>query len=161
MSDLEQRIAALEDRADIARLRAQYCHVLDDRDWPSLAEMFTPDGVFDGLARVEGREAILRFFRDTVGPMAEGFWHFCTNATMDLAGDRATGRISMEYLSLKQGVSYVCAGHYDDVLHKIDGRWHFASRKITFYYHAPLSEGFVGGPAYITPEGRPRAGARA
>lgn len=155
LSDLESRIAALEDRADIAQLRAHYCHVLDHRDWDELISLFTEDGIFDGLAYVKGRDAIHRFFAQTVAPMAEGFWHFCSNPTIHLEGDRASGRISMEYLSVTNGVSYVSAGHYDDVFEKIDGKWYFASRKIDFYYLAPLSEGFVGKPTYITPEGLP------
>ncbi len=37
---LEDRLQALEDRAEIAELRANYCHVLDHRDWDALAQMF-------------------------------------------------------------------------------------------------------------------------
>lgn len=155
MSELERRIAALEDRAAIAELRAQYCHVLDDRDWTALAGLFTGDGEFQGLAHVKGKDAVLRFFRDTVDGIAQGFWHFCTNPTVTLDGDTATGRISMQYLSVKNGVSYVSAGHYDDEFRREDGVWRFRRRRITFYYFAPLSEGFVGRPVYIDPEGRP------
>lgn len=155
MQDLEARLRRVEDRQEIAELRARYCHVLDGRRWDELAELFTEDGVFDGLARVEGREAIRRFFSTRVPALGEGFWHFCTNGTVDLDGDRAAGRISMEYLSVKDGVSYVSAGHYDDELARVDGRWRFRVRRIEFYYFAPLSEGFVGQPQRITPEGVP------
>lgn len=155
MNDFEQRLRRIEDRQAIAELRAYYCHVLDDRNWEQLAQLFTEDGEFQGLAHVTGRAAILRFFRDTVSTIAEGFWHFCTNATVSLDGDRATGRISMQYLSVKKGVSYVSAGHYDDELRREGDIWRFRKRKITFYYFAPLSEGFTGRPTYITPEGKP------
>lgn len=163
MPDLSQRtlarnIALVADRQDIAQLRAQYCHLLDDRDWDGLADLFTSDGVFDGLARVEGRAAIHQFFSQTVERLAEGFWHFCTNATCQVDRDRATGRISMQYLSCKNGVSYVSAGHYDDVLLRQDGQWKFQSRRITFYYYNKLSEGFWGQPPYIQPDGTPIAG---
>lgn len=155
MSDLETRLRAIEDKQAISELRAHYCHLLDSRDWDELAGLFTEDGEFEGLAHVVGREAIHRFFSTTVQNLAEGFWHFCTNATVDLKGDTATGRISMQYLSLKKGVSFVSAGHYDDDLRCVNGVWKFRKRKITFYYFAPLSEGFVGRPQYITPEGQP------
>jgi hypothetical protein len=155
-ADIEARIAALEDRADIAELRARYCHVLDDRNWEALADLFTKDGEFDGLARVKGRENILSFFRDTVSGIAEDFWHFCTNPTLSLDGNRAHGRIAMQYLSVKGGVSYNSAGHYDDLFARENGVWKFARRKITFYYFAPVSEGFTGQPTYIHPDGRPR-----
>ena len=143
-------------RAEIAELRASYCHVLDHRDWDAPAQMFTEDGEFNGLAHARGRAEIHRFFSGFVDGMAEGFWHFCTNPTIQLDGDRATGRISMQYLSVKKGVSYVSAGHYDDRLERVDGAWKFRERKITFYYHAPLSEGFVGKPTYIHIDGTPR-----
>ncbi|PZQ46361.1 MAG: nuclear transport factor 2 family protein [Rhodovulum sulfidophilum] len=158
MEAIERRLRALEDHQQIAQLRARYCHVLDDRDWPALAALFTEDGEFHGLASAIGRAGILAFFGGTVDRLAEGFWHFCSNPTVDLAGDTATGRISMQYLSVKQGVSYVSAGHYDDVFRREGGVWRFARRRITFYYYAPLSEGFVGAPTYITPEGVPLPG---
>ncbi len=157
MSDFEARLRAVEDRQAISELRGRYCHVLDARDWDALADLFTEDGEFQGLAHVTGREAVHRFFSTTVENLAESFWHFCTNATVELQGDTATGRISMQYLSVKKGVSYVSAGHYDDELRREDGLWKFRKRKIAFYYFAPLSEGFVGKPQYITPEGKPLA----
>lgn len=152
---IETRLKAVEDRQAIAQLRGEYCHVLDDRNWDVLADLFTEDGEFDGLARVQGRAAIHKFFSTTVENLAEGFWHFCTNGTIHLDGDRATGRISMQYLSRKKGISYVSAGHYDDQFQRINGRWHFARRRITFYYFAPLAEGFTGTPTYIQPDGTP------
>lgn len=155
MTTIEDRLRAIEDRLAIGELRARYCHVLDERDWDALAQLFTADGEFQGLAHVVGRSAIHRFFSQTVDRLAEGFWHFCTNPTVDLDGDLATGRTSMQYLSVKNGVSYVSAGHYDDAFRREDGLWRFVRRKITFYYFAPLSEGFVGTPRYITPEGLP------
>lgn len=155
-SDIEKRLAALEDGREIDQLRAHYCHVLDDRDWDGLANLFTEDGEFEGLAHVKGRENIRAFFRDTVSGIADAFWHFCTNPTLTLQGDRAQGRISMQYLSVKQGVSYNSAGHYDDEFRRENGLWKFARRRITFYYFAPVSKGFTGQPNYINPDGTPR-----
>lgn len=155
-TDIETRLRVLEDRAEISDLRARYCHVLDQRDWDALAALFTEDGEFDGLAHARGRAEIHRFFSGTVDRLADGFWHFCTNPTLEIDGDDATGRISMQYLSVRNGVSHVSAGHYDDRLQRIGGRWLFRTRRITFYYHAPLSEGFVGRPTYINIDGTPR-----
>lgn len=153
MSTLEDRIQAVEDKSAIAELRARYCHLLDDRDWDGFVDLFTEDGEFAGLARVRGHDEIRMFFSQTVPRLADGFWHFCTNGTAEIDGDTARGRISMEYLSVKDGVSRVSAGHYDDELRRENGVWKFSRRRITFYYFAPLSEGFVGQPRYITPEG--------
>lgn len=142
--DIEARVLAVEDRLAIADLRGRYCQLLDNREWDAFADLFTSEGVFDGLHRVVGRGAIHRFFSEDVPRIAEQFWHFCSNGTLDLAGDRATGRISMEYWSVTDGVSFLSAGHYDDVLERVNGQWKFASRKITFYFYSPVKDGFTG-----------------
>ncbi|MCP1198357.1 nuclear transport factor 2 family protein [Notoacmeibacter sp. MSK16QG-6] len=158
MGRIEERLDAIESWLAIGELRARYCHLLDDRNWDAFADLFTEDGEFDGLARVQGRAEIHRFFSTTVERLAEGFWHFCTNASIDLNGDEASGRISMQYLSVKNGTSFVSAGHYDDELVRSAGQWRFRRRRITFYYHAPLSEGFTGQPTFILPDGTPLDG---
>jgi len=145
MGDLEQRLRHVEDELEIGQLRARYCHLLDDRRWEEFVELFTEDGVFAGLEAVTGRAALLDFFGVRFPKTTEQFWHFCTNGTVALDGDTATGRISLEYLSVAGGVSYASAGHYDDVLVRQNGRWRFRSRAITFYYLSPVSEGWTGG----------------
>jgi hypothetical protein len=159
MLTIEERLRRVEDQLEIGQLRATYCHLLDERRWDAFVDLFTEDGCFEGLATVQGREQLLRFFGGTVPSLGEGFWHFCTNGTVHLDGDTATGRISMEYLSVKDGISYVSAGHYDDVMLRVDGHWKFKSRRITFYYFAPLSEGFVGRPTLIDVDGAARSAA--
>lgn len=141
---IESRIQRIEDELEIGQLRARYCHLLDDMQWEPFIDLFTDDGVFEGLNRVQGKKELMKFFSQDVPKVAERFWHFCTNGTIDIDGDVATGRISMEYVSITNGVSYVSAGHYDDVCVREDGRWKFKSRKITFYFYSPLSEGFTG-----------------
>ena len=146
MPSIEERLRTVEDRQAIAELRARYCHLLDERRWPEFVDLFAEDGVFEGLSAVRGHKALMEFFGTRVPAMTEEFWHFCTNGTVDLDGDRATGRISLEYLSVVKGVSYVSAGHYDDEMVRVDGVWRFAARRITFYFLAPLSEGWAGRP---------------
>jgi hypothetical protein len=146
MTSLEHRIQRIEDELAIGQLRARYCHLLDDRDWPAFIDLFTADGLFQGLDAVQGHAALMEFFSQRVTKLTEDFWHFCTNGTVEIDGDTATGRITLEYLSVTDGVSYVSAGHYDDVMVRRDGRWRFKSRIITFYYLAPLSQGWAGRP---------------
>jgi hypothetical protein len=146
MTSLEDRIQRIEDELAIGQLRARYCHLLDDRDWPAFIDLFTADGLFQGLEAVQGHAALMEFFSRRVPKLAQDFWHFCTNGTVEIDGDTARGRITLEYLSVSDGVSYVSAGHYDDVMVRQDGRWRFRSRIITFYYLAPLSRGWAGRP---------------
>jgi hypothetical protein len=146
MSTMEARLQKVEDELAIARLRARYCHLLDDERWDAFIDLFTADGYFKGLAAVEGRDALLQFFSKTFAAMRDDSWHFCANGTVDLDGDTATGRISLEYRSVQNGESFVAAGHYDDVMVRVGGEWKFKSRIITFYYFAPLREGFAARP---------------
>ncbi len=155
MTTIEERLRRLEDIDAINQLRARYCHLLDERAWDAFIDLFTPDATFKGLAEASGHDELRIFFGETVPRLGEGFWHFCTNATVDVAGDEATGRVSMEYLSVKSGISYVAAGHYDDHLVRLDSGWKFKSRHLTFYYFAPLEKGFIGRPQKIDIHGRP------
>lgn len=146
MTELAERLDRVESLLQIADLRARYCHLLDEARWDDFANLFTEDGVFEGVAKAQGRADIHRFFSQDVPRLAERFWHFCSNGTCILDGDRATGRISMEYLSVTNGVSYISAGHYDDELQRVDGQWKFRARRITFYFYSPLHQGFTGAP---------------
>ena len=141
---LEQRVLRMEDAFEIAQLRATYCHLLDDRRWNEFNDLFTEDATFDGLRRISGKAAIHEFFSVECPKIADQFWHFCSNGSIDVHGDTATGRISMEYFSVTSGISYVSFGHYDDVIVRTDGGWKFASRRITFYFYSPLKDGFLG-----------------
>ena len=142
---LEDRIRRIEDEQAIAQLRARYCHLLDDRHLDEFVALFTEDGLFSGLETVRGHVALREFFGRFAAATSE-YYHFCTNGTVTINGDSATGRITLEYLSAIDGISYVSAGHYDDVMQRVQGRWLFRSRTITFYYLAPLSEGWAGRP---------------
>lgn len=142
----EQRLRRIEDELAIGQLRARYCHLLDDMRWPEFVDLFTEDGIFEGLSKATGHAELMQFFSIEVPKIAERFWHFCSNGTVDIQGETATGRISMEYLSVSAGVSYISAGHYDDVLQRVNGEWKFKSRKITFYFYSRLADGFTGTP---------------
>jgi hypothetical protein len=143
---VEERLKLVEDQLEIQQLRARYCHLMDDRKWDEFVLLFTEDGLFQGLEAVRGRANLREFFGVTFPAMAEDFYHFCSNGTVTVDGDNATGRITLQYLSVVGGQSYVSAGHYDDTLVRIDGQWKFAARILTFYFLSPLSAGWAGRP---------------
>ena len=60
IAELKGRLRQLEDREEIRALAARYGRAVDDRDWESLANQYTPDAVFDSAAgRSVGTEAII------------------------------------------------------------------------------------------------------
>lgn len=145
MSDLEGRIQQLEDLAAIAQLRAWYCAFLDDHDWDALVALFTEDGEFHGMGMAKGRAELRAFFERVTEESFDAFWHFSSNETIELDGNRATGTTYLNQPSVIDGVAYVCAGRYRDDLVRQDGRWLFARRRVTFFYFAPLADGWAPG----------------
>jgi hypothetical protein len=66
------------------------------------------------------------------------------NETIRIEGTSATGQCSFEMPCALSSESYVCVGHYDEVLVKQEGEWKFKSRQVIFYYFVPLTEGWAG-----------------
>ncbi|MBI3302700.1 MAG: nuclear transport factor 2 family protein [Deltaproteobacteria bacterium] len=141
--DLETRIARIEDRIAISELRAHYCFLIDQGRGREAVDLFTEDGEFHGLDSCRGREELLRFFGETIPQTLPAMWHLVHNEIIHIDGNSATGQCYFEMPCVLKGESYVCAGHYDDVLVKQEGKWKFKSRKVTFYYLVPLKEGWA------------------
>jgi len=139
-TSLEQRIAALEDRAAISELLARFCLYADQRRWEELVELYTEDGVFDVMGPVTGRAAILEAVSHL--PEVWGHWyHFVSNEIVELDGDRARATSSFNAPYSMGGVSNNAFGRYDDELERVDGEWKFAARVLSFAVNAPMSEG--------------------
>ena len=73
----------VRDYIAIQQLVALYGHIIDDRQWSRIDELFTEDAVFDttasGFGRREGREAILQHWKETARhPLA----HHVTNVVI-------------------------------------------------------------------------------
>ena len=141
-TDLEARLRRLEDAEAIRTLDAVYCRHLDDGNWPALVELFTPDGVFDGLRRVAGHADLLAFF----GGLADGgltaFWHHVSNLEVEVDGDTATVRSLLWQPCVVAGVPHVAAGRYRDRLVRTGAGWRYAEKQVRFTYWAPLTEGW-------------------
>jgi hypothetical protein len=141
MTDLETRLSQLETRVAISQLRALYCHLADQSRWRDLGELFTEDVTFAAAAEVHGRENLIAFFGE-IGRQQEAAWHFVHNETLSIDGDEATGRCYFDAPTVIDGVPHVCAGYYDDEFRRVSGTWLFSSRRLHFFYFAPLAFGW-------------------
>lgn len=140
---LESRVRRLEDLHELQQLRARYCQLLDDGKWQQLAELFTADGAFVGLSTARGREGLVSFFSGLVQGEPTAWWHFSSNETLELDGDRATGQTWLYQPCVVDGVAHVAAGRYDDIMVRDgDGAWRFEQRKVTFFWWVPAGEGW-------------------
>ena len=134
-SDLEGRLARLEDREAIRELAVRYCYGVDGAQAQALAELFTADSLVDfgrfGVFR--GRDAIVPF-RSSLAGRLRSFAHVMHNHVIDeLTPSAATARCYFRVTGLsRKGKQVQVAGYYTDALVKTEGRWRFSSRQATF-----------------------------
>ena len=149
-SSMPERLRRLEDRAELTELIARYCIAVDDRDVEALASLFTPDGRFrsaDGVMDAVGRDAVMEQFRGrfaALGPTN----HFTHDRIFEFGADpdAAAGLVTSHAEVVRNGRALVAALRYADAYRRVDGRWRFADRLLSFLYYLPAEEyarGFV------------------
>lgn len=122
------------------RLIIDFVHRLDLGEPGSVAELFTPDGVWewpDGDRVVEGRDALRRYFGSR--PPDRLSRRLMTNILVTLTS--ATTATATSYLTTYRVDGYpggmtpprlpVNIGHYEDTFANTDGTWLLA-RRVTF-----------------------------
>jgi uncharacterized protein (TIGR02246 family) len=96
VAELTERVRALEDRAEIAQLVAQYGPAVDSGSGEAAAELWTRDGVFDvvGHFTMRGHEDISGMVHGAGHQhlIRNGAAHVLTVPHIQVDGDRATGR---------------------------------------------------------------------
>jgi hypothetical protein len=113
----------------IHQLLALYGHIIDERQWQRVGELFTPDAVYDmsdfGLGPVRGEAAIRELWSrpDAMHPLA----HHATNIVISEDPD-GTVRVLSKGLGLGAN-SRVGSVVYRDVVVRTAEGWRFAERK--------------------------------
>lgn len=142
---LEQRLRLMEDREAIRELDATYCRMLDDGRWDELVVLFTENGVFDGLSRVQGRPDLRTFFAGLAGSGLTAFWHYVTNLEIDVQGNMAFTKSFLWQPCVVDGRSWIAAGRYLDTVTRTDEGWLYTEKKVRFHYFAPADDGWAEG----------------
>jgi ketosteroid isomerase-like protein len=126
----DSRLEALIDRQAIDQLVAgDYPRALDAHDWDAYLAHFTEDGELSLGPQTAKGHAEMRKLLEGLGD--ERIDHAITNLSYRLDGDSATGGAYWQDIGLVNGApGVVVAGHYDDILRKVDGEWKFAKRTI-------------------------------
>ena len=154
---LEVRVRRLEDLHELQQLRARYCQLLDDGKWAALADLFTEDGAFVGLSTARGRPGLIEFFSGLQAGELSAWWHFSSNETLELDGDRATGQTWLYQPCVIAGEAHVAAGRYADIMVRGDDwRWRFEERKVTFFWWVPANQGWDRGAFGYPPAAQAR-----
>lgn len=144
--ELETRLRELEDREAIKELRHMYCYYVDQGRYAECAGLFAEDAVadFSPLGVFRGINEVRKFYCETIPSLFTSMLHFVHNHTLTLDGDRGQGSCYFEFKGISaKGEGFVGAGHYDDDLVRVNGRWKFKGRKVTFYFFMPERESWT------------------
>lgn len=141
MSDVEERLRRLEDRAEIEELLARYANACDDRDMPALADCFSVDFEFDAVAgHVIGRDAAMDYYHERLGMYGLTFHVPHTLVLEELGDDSARGIVTSHAEMEMEHELFVTAFRYHDHYVREDGRWRFRVRGVRAFYAMPLHE---------------------
>ncbi|MDT0322648.1 nuclear transport factor 2 family protein [Streptomyces millisiae] len=128
------------------RLIVELVHRLDLGRPETVAELFTPDGVWEwpaGDRRVEGREALRRYFGGR--PADRLSRRLCTNILVTLTSP--TTATATSYLTTYRVDGHTGGllpprpptqvGHYEDAFQRRDGEWLLAHRTLFLAFGGP------------------------
>lgn len=131
---LEQRVRILEDRHEIATLKARYVN-LNDGGWKgpthaypqAVADLFVEDGVWDGRPSTplaQGREAIRTIFENFgVVPFVV---HYVANPIIEVDGDTASGHWhALVTMTVPGGQALWIMGYYLEDYARTEDGWKF------------------------------------
>jgi 3-phenylpropionate/cinnamic acid dioxygenase small subunit len=133
---VEERLARLEDVAEIEGLILEYARHLDARDLHAYSRLFCADGEWSGnTGHAKGPDAIQAMLEERLppNPPAPGptSRHVVSNPVIEVDGDSA--KASVTWALIRRGESdepeLALLGHYRDELAREDGRWRFRSRR--------------------------------
>lgn len=138
--DIEERLFALENRALIHQLVAEYGRVLDDRDFERVGELYTEDAIFDTAGgRIVGRQGVIDYYRERVTPFGPTF-HYPHSVELDFVdSSRANGVVAAHTELAIDGEAVRIALRYHDTYRR-DDRWRFYERQVRLLYVSKLSE---------------------
>lgn len=142
---IEQRLRALEDRAQIQDLLVRYAVLLDDCRWDDLAQLFTADAVFASPnSSTVGRAAVIENFKVKHAPW--GFTLHDPHASVITVFDdnHAQGTV-IGYAELANPDStLVTFIRYQDDYRREEGAWRFAARHVLSSYGMTTSDYVAG-----------------
>lgn len=132
MEALAARLAVLEDKEEIRRLKSCYLRACDLKQPDVVRDCFLPTGVhiaYDGFPLFNDRNAFVAIFESMACQGGVYDIHHATNWDIELTGpDEARGLWSLNFRTILTGPRQVTrlAVEYDDIYRRADGRWWIA-----------------------------------
>lgn len=122
----------VEDRVAIHEVIALHGHVVDDRDWDRLGEVFADDVVFDltdyGYGTLHGMQAMQDLVRGNRDDATQPLGHHVTN-TVIVSQDGGRVRARSKALAVA-GDGTTGSAVYEDVLRRDAQGWRISYRKV-------------------------------
>ncbi|MCH1513795.1 MAG: nuclear transport factor 2 family protein [Acidimicrobiales bacterium] len=120
---------------EIISLTVKYCWALDERDWESLSEVFSPDAYAKyGVTEHKGINSIIEKCQKALVPL-DFSHHMVSNHVVEIEGDKARCKCYFQAQHVRNstpgGVNFVIAGKYEDELVRINSKWKINSRVLT------------------------------
>lgn len=132
LEDLAARLAALEDKEAIRRLKSRYLRACDLKQVEDVRDCFLPTGVkidYQNFPLFTDRDAFVAMYEQMACHGGVYDLHHATNWEIDLTGpDEARGLWSLNFRTILTGPRQVVrlAVEYQDVYRRVDGRWWIA-----------------------------------
>lgn len=117
----------VEDRLRIGELLARYAHVVDNKDWTALRELFTNDAIVDltsyGVSSRVGIEDVMDFYIHAKHPLQ----HY--GESIEIWREEPPTRVRSKWLVVYPG-GRLSGGDYIDQVRKERDQWRLASRAV-------------------------------
>jgi hypothetical protein len=157
LARLTARVETSESILQIHALKARYADLVDrrfskgklvgpdalNRIAGEIADLFTPDGVWDGgpgLGVATGRAAIIERLEH---PTLNFSRHLFVKPVIEVRGDRATATWDLLCPCQRQdGTSFWMCGSEADRYVRLDDSWLHESMVLTSFFMAPVADGF-------------------
>jgi hypothetical protein len=120
------------DSTEISNTLARFCRLLDDRRFTEVGELFAPLG---RMGRTSGRDRIVELLgRGGLARTPSLFRkHLSGNVVLDVGCDTAAAESDLVMFErLGESPWELRMGVYRDALERIDGRWLFTDRQLTW-----------------------------
>jgi uncharacterized protein (TIGR02246 family) len=137
MMTTENVVNNLADHVAVRHVVDRYTDALNCREWDILESLFTEDAVWvaaapgEGVHQLEGRRQIGGGIRQMVETSSPEVLQMNHATTIDITGDRATARSTMESVHVMPGGArkQMLAIYDDKLMREQDGEWRFERRE--------------------------------
>jgi uncharacterized protein (TIGR02246 family) len=136
----EMDLTTVEDTLNIQQLYARYSDAITRKDPETFGSCWSDDAYWLLLGNeYRGKKTIVETYSNSVAG-TDFILHLASSPLISINGDMAKVRSQVqEILHFSGGGAMIILANYNDELHKIDGQWLFADRRISVRYSGPFS----------------------